>query len=135
MDGGGLEVKSIKRENIQTLNKVDREACKAWAKAEKMHKEARDRREQQEEIQKYKNVVEAKLSKLTLTDKAKDLLRTLGPEQALSVLDRCEGPSVTNVSGFVITQAKLLLGQDSDSEGDGESQAKKASKRLLAVTH
>eukprot|EP00439_Symbiodinium_sp_Y106_P068626 s1793_g11.t1 len=133
MDGGGLEVKSIKRENIQTLNKVDREACKAWAKAEKMHKEARDRREQQEEIQKYKNVVEAKLSKLTLTDKAKDrsgmsrdLLRTLGPEQALSVLDRCEGPSVTNVSGFVITQAKLLLGQDSDSEGDGESQAKKA---------
>ncbi|CAE7697934.1 ST13 [Symbiodinium sp. KB8] len=126
MDGGALEVKSIKRENIQTLNKVDREACKAWAKAEKMHKEARDRREQQEEIQKYKNVVEAKLSKLTLTDKAKDLLRTLGPEQALSVLDRCEGPSVTNVSGFVITQAKLLLGQDSDSDGDGESQAKKA---------
>lgn len=123
LDHGMLEVKSIKRENIQTLNKVDREACKAWAKAEKAHKETRETREQQEEIQKYRNVVEAKLSKLSLTEKAKNLLRTLGPEQSLSVLDRCEGPAVTNVSDFVITQAKLLLGQDSDSD---EPDAKKA---------
>ncbi|CAJ1410331.1 unnamed protein product [Effrenium voratum] len=65
LDGGHLEVKSIKRENIQTLNKVDREACKAWSKAEKLHKEARDKREQQEEIQKYRNVVEAALAALT----------------------------------------------------------------------
>lgn len=35
-------------------------------------------------------------------------------------------PEVTNASGFVITQAKLLLGQDSDSEKEGESEAKKA---------
>jgi len=123
-DHGMLDVKSIKRENIQTLNKVDREACKAWAKAEKAHKEARETREQQEEIHKIRNVVEAKLSKLSLSEKAKNLLRTLGPEQSLSVLDRCEGPAVTNVSDFVITQARLLLGQDSDS--DGEPEAKKA---------
>ncbi|CAK9099359.1 unnamed protein product [Durusdinium trenchii] len=127
LDGGLLEVKSIKRENIQTLNKVDREACKAWGKAEKAHKEARETREQQEEIQKYRKVVEAKLSKLDISDKAKNLLRTLGPEQSLSVLDRCEGPGVADLSSFVVTQAKLLLGQDdSDSEKEGEPEAKKA---------
>lgn len=118
MDGGLLEIKSLKRENIQTLNKVDREACKAWAKAEKAHKDARERKEQHEEMQKYKSVVEAKIGKLSLQDRARDLLRTLGPEQALSVLDRVEGPGVTNINEFVVTQAKLLLGQDSDSEDD-----------------
>eukprot|EP00930_Biecheleria_cincta_P100808 TRINITY_DN92441_c0_g1_i1.p1 TRINITY_DN92441_c0_g1~~TRINITY_DN92441_c0_g1_i1.p1 ORF type:complete len:413 (+),score=91.22 TRINITY_DN92441_c0_g1_i1:40-1278(+) len=126
MDGGLLEVKSLKRENIQTLNKVDREACKAWAKAEKAHKDARERKEQHEEMQKYKNVVEAKIGKLALQDRARDLLRTLGPEQALSVLDRCEGPGVTNINEFVVTQAKLLLGQDSDSEDDAPPPSKKA---------
>eukprot|EP00931_Biecheleriopsis_adriatica_P101152 TRINITY_DN7635_c0_g1_i1.p1 TRINITY_DN7635_c0_g1~~TRINITY_DN7635_c0_g1_i1.p1 ORF type:complete len:434 (+),score=94.65 TRINITY_DN7635_c0_g1_i1:37-1302(+) len=121
MDGGVLEIKSLKRENIQTLNKVDREACKAWAKAEKLHKEAREKRELQEESNKYKKVVEAKMTKIALSDRAKDLVRTLGPEQALSVLDRCEGPGVTNVSGFVITQAKLLLGQDDSDSDEGEA--------------
>jgi len=128
MDGGALEIKSIKRDNISTLNKADREACKAWAKAEKAHKDSREKREQQEEASKYKAVVEAKIDKLELQDRARDLLRLLGPEQALSVLDRADGPGVTNINEFVVMQAKLLLGHDSDSDDEAKEPAAKKAK-------
>merc|ERR1719373_1217946 len=58
LEGGRLEVKSLKRENIMTLNKADRAACKAWAAAEKQHKELRRHLEEREERSKYQKCVE-----------------------------------------------------------------------------
>lgn len=126
LDGGVLEIKSLKRENIQTLNKADKVACKGWAAAEKRHKEERELREKAEEQQKYKACVEATLKKSTLTDQAKGLLRSLRPEEALSLLDRSNSLGVTDVSNFVVVQAKLALGMTDEAEGEDGPAAKKA---------
>lgn len=116
LDGGRLEVKSLKRDNIQTLNKADRAACKAWAQAEKRHKEERQQREDQEEHNKFQKCVDAKISKYPLSQDALSLLKGLRPQDALSVLDKVDD-KVTNVNEFVKTQVGLLTGQsDSDDE-------------------
>merc|ERR1719188_1021455 len=55
LDAGRLEIKSLKRENIMTLNKAE------WAAEEKQHKEQRRQREEQEEQSKYQRCVDAKI--------------------------------------------------------------------------
>merc|ERR1719356_2337485 len=45
LEGGKLEIKSLKRENIMTLNKADRAACKSWASEEKQHRQERRQKE------------------------------------------------------------------------------------------
>lgn len=116
LDGGRIEVKSLKRDNIQTLNKADRAACKAWAQAEKRHKQELAQREDQEESNKFQKCVDAKISKYPLSQDALSLLKGLRPQDALSVLDKVDD-KVTNVNEFVKTQVGLLTGQsDSDDE-------------------
>mmetsp|Transcript_102693 Transcript_102693/g.314123 ORF Transcript_102693/g.314123 Transcript_102693/m.314123 type:complete len:416 (-) Transcript_102693:95-1342(-) len=117
MDGGKLEIKSIKRENIKTLNKADRAACKAWAAAEKQHKEQRRSLEEQEELKRYRNCVDAKMSKLPINETMRAVLRKIRPQDALSVLDKVDGSRISDVNEFLNTQVKLLTEQsDSDDE-------------------
>lgn len=118
LEGGRLEVKSLKRENIMTLNKADRAACKAWAAAEKQHKELRRHLEEREERSKYQKCVEAKISKLpAISDTMREVLKKLRPQDALSVLDKVDGAQITNVNEFLNTQVKLLSElSDSDDE-------------------
>lgn len=117
LDGGRLEVKSLKRENISTLNKADRSACKDWAAAEKKHKQERRQLEEREEQQKYQSCVEAKMAKLPISESMQAVLRKLRPQDALNVLDKVDGSQVVNVNEFLNTQVKLLTEQsDSDDE-------------------
>merc|ERR1719373_708679 len=84
LEEGRLEVKSLKRENIMTLNKADRAACKRWAAEEKRHKEERKQREEREENDKVRTCVDAKMSKLGVDEATQQLLRKLRPQEALT---------------------------------------------------
>eukprot|EP00425_Heterocapsa_triquetra_P028037 CAMPEP_0195115228 /NCGR_PEP_ID=MMETSP0448-20130528/108393_1 /TAXON_ID=66468 /ORGANISM="Heterocapsa triquestra, Strain CCMP 448" /LENGTH=140 /DNA_ID=CAMNT_0040152321 /DNA_START=27 /DNA_END=449 /DNA_ORIENTATION=- len=121
MDGGVLEIKSLKRENIATLNKLDKAACKAWATAEKLHRQERQKREKAQEEKQYAKCVEAKMSKLGVLDSTKELLRKLKAQDALDVLDKVDGSRVVNINEFLANQARLLTGQDDDSEEESPS--------------
>uniref|UniRef100_A0A7S1W5Q0 Uncharacterized protein n=1 Tax=Alexandrium catenella TaxID=2925 RepID=A0A7S1W5Q0_ALECA len=118
MEGGKLEVKSLKRENIMTLNKADKAACKAWVAEEKKHKEQRREKEEREELAQYHRCVDATMGKLPLSDTTRALLRQLHPKEALEIMDKAGDKTVvTNVDEFVSARAKLFLGQsDSDDE-------------------
>jgi len=124
MAGGSLEVKSLKRENIMTLNKADKAACKAWAAEEKKHREERREREEKEELAQYHRCVESTMAKLPLSETTRALLKQLHPKEALEIMDKSSDKTVvSNVDDFVAARAKLFLGQsDSDDEdlpGDG----------------
>mmetsp|Transcript_36288 Transcript_36288/g.104251 ORF Transcript_36288/g.104251 Transcript_36288/m.104251 type:complete len:415 (+) Transcript_36288:88-1332(+) len=128
LEAGKVEIKSLKCENIKTLSKVDRAACKAWAAAEKLHKEQRTRFQDQEEQNKLSRVVEAKMSKYSITSATRQILSKLSPQDALKVLDKVDGTRVTNVNEFVAAQVKLLLDMsdsDDDDDGGGEPDAKR----------
>lgn len=117
MDGGKLEVKSLKRENITAISRTDKAARRAWALAEKAHREERQRREEQEERTKCLRCMEAKMSKWPINESTQALLRKLRPQDALSVLDKVDGAQLANVNEFLTTQVKLLTEQsDSDDE-------------------
>merc|ERR1712048_1365828 len=55
---GKVEVVALKAENIMTLNKQDKLACRAWMKEEKRHKELNKKRE--EEHQRFQEAMVAK---------------------------------------------------------------------------
>mmetsp|Transcript_68706 Transcript_68706/g.201126 ORF Transcript_68706/g.201126 Transcript_68706/m.201126 type:complete len:418 (-) Transcript_68706:198-1451(-) len=118
MGGGCLEVKSLKRENIMTLNKADKAACRAWAAEEKKHREERRQREEKEELAQYHRCVDSTMVKLPLSDTTRALLRQLHPKEALEIMDKAGDKNVvSNVEDFVAARAKLYLGQsDSDEE-------------------
>jgi len=121
MDGGKLEVKSLKRENIVTLNKADKLACRTWAQEERKHREERRQREEQEEQEQYRKCVEAKLSKLSVSVQTCKLLGALNPKKALSIIDRAGEASGKDVNEFLASQARLSL-SESDSDDDCEEE-------------
>lgn len=122
LPGGLFEIKSLKRENISTLNRADRAACKAWAVEEKRHKEERRVREEREEMNKYKKCVEAKMAKMPISESMQNVLRKLKPQDALNVLDKVDS-KVSNVNEFLNTQVNLLTEQ---SDSDDEPEVKRA---------
>jgi len=123
LDFGRIEIKSIKRDNISVLNKADREACRVWAQAEKVHQRHNKQREDQEESNKFQKCVDAKISKFpTLAPEVLALVRKLKPEDQLTVLDKVDD-KVVNINEFLKTQVALITGDDSD---DDEPASKKA---------
>merc|ERR1712113_1284216 len=94
LEGGRLEIKSLKRENIMTLNKADRAACRLWANEEKKHKEERKQREEREENVKVRKCVEAKMGKLPINETTQQIVRNLRPQDALGVLDKIDGSRI-----------------------------------------
>lgn len=124
LDGGRIELKSLKRDNISVLNKADREACKVWAQAEKRHKQERKQREECEEENKYRKCVEAKMVKFSsLSPEVLTLLRKIKYSEQLAVLDKVD-EKVVNVNEFLKTQVALITDQ-SDS-GDDEPASKRS---------
>jgi len=116
LNGGRVEVKSLKRDNIAVLNKADREACKVWAQAEKRHKMERKQREECEEENKYRKCVEAKMAKFpSLSPEVLELLRKIRYSEQLTVLDKVD-EKVVNVNEFLKTQVALITGQDDSDE-------------------
>jgi len=109
MDGGRTEIKSIKRENIATLNKIDKEGCQAWARQEKKWKEDKAKREKLQEDFQYSKCVEGKLAKMSLSASAQALVRKLGPQDALNLLDRAPTEDGADVEGFVTNTAQAQL--------------------------
>jgi len=122
MDNGKLEVKSLKRENIVTLNKADKSVCRNWAQEERKHREERRQREEQEEQEQYRKCVEAKLSKLSISVQTCKLFGALNPKKALSIIDRAgEASAGKDVDEFLASQARLSL-SESDSDDDCEEE-------------
>jgi len=125
LDDGKQEVKSLKGENIMTLNKADKIACRAWMREEKKHLELVKQKEAAEEEQWRKKRLEAKMSKMALDEPAKGLLRQLAEDAALEILEKAsDGSDITNVSKFVSSQARMKLGfADSSDEEEEENEA------------
>jgi len=122
MENGKLEVKSLKRENIVTLNKTDKAACRTWTQEERKHREERRQREEQEEQEQYQKCVEAKLSKLSVSAQTRKLLGALNPKKALSIIDKAgEASGKEDVDSFLASQARHSL-SESDSEDDCEEE-------------
>lgn len=111
LDGGTVAIKSLKRENILTLNKADKVACREWMAQEKQHREERLQREEREEQAKYRQCVEAKMGKMQISQDARDLLRQLLPKDALGILDEAEKPGVVSVNEFLLAEAERHLEQ------------------------
>merc|ERR1712217_964304 len=109
MDGGRAEIKSIKRENIATLNKIDKEGCQSWAREEKKWKEDKAKREKLQEDFQYSKCVEGKLTKMALSASAQALVRKLSPQDALNLLDRAPTQDGADVEGFVTSTAQAQL--------------------------
>merc|ERR1712217_646292 len=109
MEGGRAEIKSLKRENIATLNKIDKEGCRAWSLEEKKWKEDKAKREKLQEDFQYSKCVEGKLSKMSLSAAAQALVRKLGPQDALNLLDRAPTEEGADVEGFITNTAKAQL--------------------------
>merc|ERR1719502_1815453 len=107
-----------------TLNKADKWACKQWMLGEKRHKEAVKQRDDKEEQEQARKCVETKMKKLQVVEYAQNLMRQLNPSKALEILDKSgEGSGVKNLNEYLINEAKLIIGDDSDSEeesGDEE---------------
>jgi len=116
MDNGKLEVKSLKRENIVTLNKADKAACRNWAQEEKKHREKRQQREEQEEQEQYRKCVEVKLGKLSVSAQTRKLLGALDPKKALAIIDKAGDASEKNMDDFLASQARRSLSEDSDDD-------------------
>merc|ERR1712039_628576 len=125
LEDGRLEIKSLKRENIMTLNKADRAACRQWANEEKKHKEERRQREEREAREKVRKCVDAKMGKLPINEATQQLLRKLCPQDALIVLDKVDGSQIVNVNEFLTTQVKLLM-DESDSDDQPAAKRKRA---------
>mmetsp|Transcript_126354 Transcript_126354/g.252490 ORF Transcript_126354/g.252490 Transcript_126354/m.252490 type:complete len:420 (-) Transcript_126354:107-1366(-) len=120
MDNGKLEVKSLKRENIVTLNKADKAACRNWAQEERKHREERRQREEQEEQEQYRKCVEAKFSKLSISAQTRKLLGALDPKKALAIIDKAGEASEKNLDEFLASQARRSLSEDSDDDCEEE---------------
>merc|ERR1712151_778297 len=86
-DGGKAEIKSLKRENIATLNKLDKDGCREWSVKEKKFKEDRAKLDQQREDWQYSKCLEAKMSKMQVGPAAIVELRKLKPSDALDLID------------------------------------------------
>merc|ERR1711933_371579 len=118
--------KSLKRENIATLNKADKAACRAWVNEEKKHREDRRRREEEEEQEEYRKCVDVKMGKLDIETRTQELLRELAPKDALDLLDKAgDRSNAPSANEFLLLQANLML-QGSGSEAP-------ASKRLKST--
>lgn len=120
LPGGITETKSLKRENIRTLNKADRAACRAWAKEEKRHKREREIRQEREEDGQLAKCLDAKMGKLAVNDTSRQILGKLRPRDALGILDKIDASRIGDVNEYVATQVSLMLDL-SDSDDDRPS--------------
>merc|ERR1712151_143943 len=122
-DGGKAEIKSLKRENIATLNKLDKEGCREWAVAEKKFKEARAHLDQQIEDFKYSKCVDAKLAKMDIGPASVAELRKLRPADALDLLDNLP-PGQVAVDAFLMNAVREKLDANAQSDGPAAKKAK-----------
>lgn len=114
LDAGKAEIKSLKRENIATLNKIDKEGCRSWAVEEKKFKEQRAKQEKMKEDFQYSKCVEAKLAKMAVGPAAVVMVRKLDPQDALNLLDRAPTEIATDdpaesLDGFIMLAAQAQL--------------------------
>eukprot|EP00929_Paragymnodinium_shiwhaense_P003852 TRINITY_DN104546_c0_g1_i1.p1 TRINITY_DN104546_c0_g1~~TRINITY_DN104546_c0_g1_i1.p1 ORF type:complete len:647 (-),score=222.25 TRINITY_DN104546_c0_g1_i1:72-2012(-) len=164
LGGGKTNTMALKGDNIITLNKADKVACKEWMKEEKQHKldakkleeaelekwrganggsdqpsgdgtAARPGAQQSEASAQEKakpdgpqdpaDLMKARIAGLRVEDKVKSLLRQLDLESATEILDRAAraGSDITNLDAYLTNQAKMVLGSDSEEEGEGDGEA------------
>lgn len=144
LDGGRLDVKSFKGENIMTLNKVDKAACRAWMREEKEHQEEIRRRED-EELERWRKKeeerkpmappqrLEARMAGLGIREQTRALLRQLETEQAMEIIQKAtEQSGITNLNLFLANQARMVLGC-SDSEDEGAEVPSGAEEPLAGI--
>lgn len=127
LDFGRTEIKSLKSENIYPLNKADAIACFKWAREEKEHQKRKRLREAQEEQDQYKKCVEAKMKGLQLAPGTCELLREMGFQEALGILDRVNGRLAgTTADDFLVKEARLKLSKNAPAqEVDGQPSKRK----------
>lgn len=133
LDAGRVEIKSLKGENIMTLNKADKVACRTWMREEKKHLEEIKNQEKLEQKEWAKKRFEGKMLKITMQESTRALLRQLPIETALELLDKAEDKDVRNANSFLANQARMKLGHidsSSDEEGGGRAPEEHDPERL-----
>jgi len=132
LDAGGTEVKSLQSQNIMTLNKADKIACRGWMREEKKHLQEVKKREEGEAAQWSAKRLDAKMSKLALQGQVRGLLRQLKIDDALELLDKAMEPDVKNANSFLATQVRMKLGSvDSSSDEGGAAETDEADPERL----
>jgi len=126
LGGGRAAIKSLKRENIETLNHDNKALCKAWATEEKAHLEAAKELEAREEKEQFRKCVQAKMNKLNIAQFTRDMVDQLDAERAMDLLDivaanvaKDEG---ANINELLLQKVKKLL----ENEPPEDSPPKKA---------
>jgi len=111
LDGGRLEIKSLKMENIETVHKLDKTACKVWAAEEKKHKEMRRQKEEKQEEIQYRKCVEKKIEEMpNLAQSTRSLLNDLEPKEALTLIDKAASEARGgNIDMWISDEARKLL--------------------------
>jgi len=123
-DFGRTEIKSLKRENIETVHKLDRAACKRWAAEEKKFKELRREREKREEEAQYRKCVEKKLEEMPgLEETTRSLVVELEPKDALALIDKAANEGSGDLNKWLTAEARKMrtLGSSATGRGRGAS--------------